>query len=199
MSSSTPSSAVGKTCPYCRTTIEPGAPAVICPQCGIPHHADCWQENGRCTTFGCQGGGPALSPMGGGPGQAFPFGQDRPCPACGFMMRPTETTCPYCRTPLFQPRATPYAPMRADGLPVRPHRGGTVLACGVMSFVPCCGALLGIVVWSMGNQDLSSMEAGVMDSDGRAQTEVGRILGIVSLCIHAAVALIYALATVANG
>jgi len=46
---------VGKTCPYCQAPIKPGAPAVVCSACAMPHHADCWQENGRCTTFGCDG------------------------------------------------------------------------------------------------------------------------------------------------
>ena len=62
MSSAGPPSVVGKSCPYCMTKIEPGVATVVCPQCGIPHHADCWRENGRCTTFGCQGGGPSSPP-----------------------------------------------------------------------------------------------------------------------------------------
>ena len=46
---------VGKNCPFCQTAIKPGAPLVICASCGMPHHADCWQQNGGCTTFGCAG------------------------------------------------------------------------------------------------------------------------------------------------
>ncbi|MHB0935560.1 MAG: RING finger protein [Armatimonadota bacterium] len=46
---------VGKTCPYCMTPIKPRVAVVICSACGMPHHAECWQENGRCTTFGCHG------------------------------------------------------------------------------------------------------------------------------------------------
>jgi len=48
------SDVVGKTCPYCQTPIKPGASTVICPKCNIPHHKECWEENGGCTTYGCQ-------------------------------------------------------------------------------------------------------------------------------------------------
>lgn len=27
-----------------------------CPSCGIPHHTECWQENGGCTVLGCTAG-----------------------------------------------------------------------------------------------------------------------------------------------
>lgn len=46
---------VGKNCPFCQTPIKPGAPMHVCEACGIPHHAECWEHNGGCTTFGCSG------------------------------------------------------------------------------------------------------------------------------------------------
>ena len=45
----------GKTCPYCQFPIKGDSNLAICSQCGIPHHLECWQENGKCTTFGCRG------------------------------------------------------------------------------------------------------------------------------------------------
>ena len=45
-----------KTCPYCQTPIQPGAPVIVCNACGSTHHAECWQQNRGCTTFGCHGG-----------------------------------------------------------------------------------------------------------------------------------------------
>lgn len=42
------------TCPYCRMAFGHEAPAKIyCTGCGMPHHEDCYQENGGCTVFGC--------------------------------------------------------------------------------------------------------------------------------------------------
>jgi len=51
--SSTAESA-GKICPYCQTEIQPGEEVIVCPACNVPHHADCWTENGGCTTYGCE-------------------------------------------------------------------------------------------------------------------------------------------------
>ena len=48
-------SVTGKNCPYCSTPIKENRSAVICSECGMPHHEECWRENGGCTTFGCQG------------------------------------------------------------------------------------------------------------------------------------------------
>lgn len=30
-----------------------GLVKIYCPGCGMPHHEDCYQENGGCTVFGC--------------------------------------------------------------------------------------------------------------------------------------------------
>lgn len=42
----------GVACPYCSSPLDPGE-AVCCVRCETLHHADCWRENGRCTTFAC--------------------------------------------------------------------------------------------------------------------------------------------------
>jgi len=47
---------IGRACPYCRLPISAGQMIVVCPECRVPHHADCWRENGSCTTYGCVGG-----------------------------------------------------------------------------------------------------------------------------------------------
>ncbi len=45
----------GKTCPYCQFPIKQDSETVLCSSCRVPHHRECWQENGGCTTYGCQG------------------------------------------------------------------------------------------------------------------------------------------------
>jgi len=66
----------GKTCPYCQTPIKPNVPVHVCDACGIPHHLECWQQNGGCTTFGCSGAGTAGVQVNTGP-PVFPpaYGQ----------------------------------------------------------------------------------------------------------------------------
>ena len=47
---------MGKTCPYCQAPFKDEADVVLCQTCNMPHHRDCWRENGnKCTTFGCAG------------------------------------------------------------------------------------------------------------------------------------------------
>jgi TM2 domain-containing membrane protein YozV len=41
-------------CPYCRAPFdESNPPKIFCTACGVPHHEDCYQDNGGCTVFGC--------------------------------------------------------------------------------------------------------------------------------------------------
>jgi TM2 domain-containing membrane protein YozV len=41
-------------CPYCRMPFDESGPTrIFCTACGMPHHEDCYQENGGCTVFGC--------------------------------------------------------------------------------------------------------------------------------------------------
>jgi hypothetical protein len=58
------------------------------------------------------------------------------------------------------------------------HRGGLILALGIIGLVAC--GPVGIAAWVMGNNDMKEMEAGVMDPEGRQLTQVGKILGIVA-------------------
>lgn len=44
-----------KFCPYCQTEIEKDEIYVICSRCKISHHEECWNQNSRCTTYGCKG------------------------------------------------------------------------------------------------------------------------------------------------
>jgi len=70
----------------------------------------------------------------------------------------------------------------------RPHRGGMILAFGIISlvFFQCmAGFVFGILAWVMGNSDLKGMTDGEVDPEGKQLTQVGRILGIVGLALSA--------------
>jgi TM2 domain-containing membrane protein YozV len=42
-------------CPYCRMPFDDASPPrIFCTACGMPHHEDCYRENGGCTVFGCK-------------------------------------------------------------------------------------------------------------------------------------------------
>ena len=73
-----------------------------------------------------------------------------------------------------------------------PHRGTLILVLGILSLVGC-GFFAGIPAVIMGNGDLKKMDAGVIDPEGRQLTNIGRILGIVSLVLTALGCVVWAL------
>lgn len=66
-----------------------------------------------------------------------------------------------------------------------PHRGGLILAFGIVALVMgALGLIFGPMAWVMGNTDLRAMRAGRMDPSGEGQTNTGRILGMVATLLH---------------
>ena len=59
-----------------------------------------------------------------------------------------------------------------------PHRGTLILVLGILGLLVCFP--LGIAAWIMGNGDLKQMDAGTMDPEGRGNTNIGRILGMIT-------------------
>ena len=64
---------------------------------------------------------------------------------------------------------------------VKAHRGTAVLVLGILGLV-CC-AILGIVAWVMGNNDLKEMAAGTMDRSGEGLTKAGKICGMIAVIL----------------
>lgn len=84
----------GKICPYCKMEIKEDDEVKVCPECGIPHHAACWEENGGCTTSGC-----------GEQYQEEQHQEEQPAPPadvcanCGAPLEEEQAFCPKCGTP----------------------------------------------------------------------------------------------------
>jgi hypothetical protein len=63
---------------------------------------------------------------------------------------------------------------------LRPHRGGTVLALGIVGLLsPLILVPLGVAAWVLGSKELRGMNEGRIDPAGRTPTQVGRVFGIV--------------------
>lgn len=80
---------IGKICPFCKTDIKEGDAVKVCPECGIPHHEACWEENKGCTTFGCSQ-------------QHYEAQHTNPtdvCVKCGAPLGDGQDFCPQCGTP----------------------------------------------------------------------------------------------------
>jgi hypothetical protein len=86
--------------------------------------------------------------------------------------------------PYVSPRGGPT--VGRPGKYARPHRGGTILTLGILSWVLC--VICGACAWAMGHADLREMRAGRMDRSGMGMTQAGMILGMIH-CIIALVAI----------
>lgn len=64
---------------------------------------------------------------------------------------------------------------------VKPHRGGAILALGIIGIVVCF--ITGVIAWVMGSNDLKEMDGGVRDKSGYSLTKAGMICGIISVVL----------------
>ncbi len=148
---------VGRSCPYCRFPLKARELMLICPACRVAHHADCWQENGGCTTYGCR-----FSP------EAHP-------------PQPVETTVPSASTPSSYPGSTlprglpsPAAAAAAAGLETAATNAFVLSVLGLLSF-----GLLGLVGAGVALSVLIRMRAlGVGLASARGKAVGAIILGL---------------------
>ena len=49
-------------CPVCSTAILSTDESIVCPDCKIAYHKDCWKENNGCATYGCKSAGSQNNP-----------------------------------------------------------------------------------------------------------------------------------------
>jgi TM2 domain-containing membrane protein YozV len=124
------------TCPYCQTGFRQEERFRECPQCHMPHHEDCWRENGGCTTFGCNGqptARPAPAPPGDWPPAAdsdhieLSLDDLSRCAACGEEISVWDETCRRCGTPTSLPPSLARrhnGQARYPGMPAQPYPYG---------------------------------------------------------------------------
>lgn len=72
-----------------------------------------------------------------------------------------------------------------------PHRGGLVLALGILAFVCNLFLIPGILAWILGSADLKEMKAGRMDPSGQGITTAGMVLGIIATCFVLIIVVFY--------
>ncbi len=84
----------------------------------------------------------------------------------------------------YYEQPTPY---QGDLRQIEPHRGSLILTFGIVSLVGTMSCFLpvifGILAWSFGVTDLRKMDSGLMDPSGRDMTNIGKILGIISVAL----------------
>ena len=94
----------GAKCPVCHAYLMEDDDIVVCPDCGAPHHRDCWKSIGHC---GCENlhaeGKTWTMPQQENP-QSSAQGVKKLCPACHAPNEPDALFCSRCGSPM-QPGA----------------------------------------------------------------------------------------------
>lgn len=93
-----------KICPYCQSKIKDDLDVIVCSLCGAPHHKECYEENGGCTTYGCKNNPSTVKEervdVG---GLTIPAARNlvnqvklRECPNCKKEVEETSNYCKHC-------------------------------------------------------------------------------------------------------
>jgi hypothetical protein len=90
----------------------------------------------------------------------------------------TAVKCKHCGAVFDNRVSTSWGPS-LGGHVHRDHRGGTILAMGLLGLL-CCAFLAPLAV-VLGALDLQAMSQGRMDSEGQGLTLAGLILGVLGL------------------
>jgi hypothetical protein len=182
----------GKMCPYCQTRLTGSEPVQICAQCRIPHHEECWRENGGCTSFGCTGQPQTTTP---GPYQgdsALPNESDSThievtlddlstCSRCGSAVSVWDDVCRTCGT------ATNAPAVRDVSRP--PPMQYSVQTCGYGNGYksPAAACLLNLLLAGAGYFYLGQPGKGLV------VMSLGIVAGCFSFCVGYLVAVVYAM------
>jgi hypothetical protein len=77
--------------------IKEGDDVVICSVCEMPHHRECWDANGGCTTFGCNGVKTETATHSHTIGQRKANASNNTiCSKCGYSFSADHNFCPKC-------------------------------------------------------------------------------------------------------
>ncbi len=84
---------VGKICPVCKQELTEMDKVTVCSDCGMPHHEECWQMNGGCSTFGCTQQSTVEKVA------TEKSAAEEKCLKCGSVLTEGQDFCPKCGTP----------------------------------------------------------------------------------------------------
>jgi hypothetical protein len=89
---------------------------------------------------------------------------------------------PFYTTHVAVPPGVRAEPTQGRPTYLAPHRGGLILALGILSFLTTflmvC-PVLSFLAWTMGTRDLREMREGRMDPSGMGMTQAGMVLGMI--------------------
>ena len=129
----------GKICSICQTAIIAGEHIVYCPDCSLPFHEECWNENRGCSAYGCKSAPPTIKADSSPEAISRTWGGEKPCPACGRTIKGEALKCRFCGA-TFETRdlisATEYAQREYEGADYVKARN-KVIAMFLAAVFPC--------------------------------------------------------------
>ena len=115
------------TCPVCNKRFVNGDDVVVCPDCGAPHHRECWDKTERCFYAERHAAGFSFENAGSEETDSADNGENAAgktliCPRCGAENAGTDFFCGTCGFPLnekdkTEPPKTEQTQNRAHGTP----------------------------------------------------------------------------------
>lgn len=89
---------IGKICSTCGTGVLQSDTIVVCPECNLPYHHDCWKEIGGCGTYGCAAA-PIATIKEEVAQDVFTPGwtAEKKCPECGSSIIANALVCKVCK------------------------------------------------------------------------------------------------------
>jgi uncharacterized CHY-type Zn-finger protein len=91
-------------CSICQALVQSGEPLRTCDVCRTRFHAECWQHNDGCGTYGCsRAPQPVKMELLAGP-ESGAWGDTKLCPQCGQTLDSAALKCPHCKA-VFDTRA----------------------------------------------------------------------------------------------
>lgn len=99
----------GQQCPVCKSYLFEDDDIVFCPECGAPHHRDCYKSIGHCGLKEYHGTDKQYKK----PGQQTQQRQDnsaKKCNRCSNHIADDAIYCPYCGNPVNQSYSPPPTP-----------------------------------------------------------------------------------------
>lgn len=87
---------IGNKCPVCEKYFHADDDIVVCPECGTPHHRECYEQTGHCFNEQMHAQGYDYQSEHGGESEET----DRICPSCGKANDKDSFFCKQCGAPL---------------------------------------------------------------------------------------------------